>query len=186
MNLDVNSLFVVTINVEALLGLLLLFVWVQNSSIQAVVWWGFSDLMRALSIVLFGLHGTIPDLIDLANAILFTSFAMLWTGARLFEGRSPQPLGLVAGAAIWFVFCRIPGIMEWTELRVLLSYSIVVAYIWLTACEFWPSRSEPLISRWPAIFMLFTHGSLFLPCARRWHGCCPPGRRPMKLSAAFG
>ena len=43
MNLDVSSLFVVTINVEALLGLLLLFVWVQNSSIQAVVWWGFSD-----------------------------------------------------------------------------------------------------------------------------------------------
>ncbi len=83
MNLDVNSLFVVTIYVEALLGLLLLFAWVQNSNTQAVVWWGFSDLMRAMSIVLFGLHGSVPNLIsiDLANAILFTSFAMIWTVA---------------------------------------------------------------------------------------------------------
>ena len=164
MNLDVNTLFVVTIYVEAILGLLLLFVWVQNFSIYAVAWWGFADLMRALSVVLFGLHGSIPDVIsiDLANAILFSSFAMTWTGARLFDGRRPRPLGLIAGAAIWLVFCRIPGLMELTDLRVLLSSSIVAAYTWLTAYEFWRGRSEPLVSRWPAIFMLFAHGSLFL------------------------
>ncbi len=32
----------------------------------------------------------------------------------------------------------------------------------MTAYEFWRGRSEPLVSRWPAIFMLFAHGSLFL------------------------
>ena len=31
MNLDVNTLFLVTIYVEAILGLLLLFAWVQNT-----------------------------------------------------------------------------------------------------------------------------------------------------------
>ncbi|HET7679127.1 MAG TPA: GGDEF domain-containing protein [Xanthobacteraceae bacterium] len=164
MSLDVSTLFMVTIYVEAILGLLLLFAWVQNSSIYAVAWWGFSDLMRALSIVLFGLHGSIPDVIsiDLANAILLSSFAMTWTGARLFDGRSARPLGLLAGAAIWLVFCRIPGMMELTEVRVLLSSSIVATYTWLTAYEFWRGRSEPLLSRWPAIFVLFAHGSLFL------------------------
>jgi diguanylate cyclase (GGDEF)-like protein len=171
MNLDVNTLFMVTIYVEAILGLLLLFAWVQNSSIYGVAWWGFSDLMRALSVVLFGLHGAIPNVIsiDLANAILFTSFAMTWTGARLFDGRKPRPLGIIAGAVIWLVFCRIPGMMELNDLRVLLSSSIVAAYTWLTAYEFWRGRSEPLVSRWPAIFMLFAHGALFLlrtPMAR--------------------
>ncbi len=171
MNLDVNTLFMVTIYVEAILGLLLLFAWIQNSSIHAVAWWGFADLMRALSVVLFGLHGSIPDVIsiDLANAILFSSFAMTWTGARLFDGRRARPLGLIAGAAIWLVFCRIPGLMEMNDLRVLLSSSIVATYTWLTAYEFWRGRSEPLVSRWPAIFMLFAHGSLFLlrtPLAR--------------------
>jgi diguanylate cyclase (GGDEF)-like protein len=164
MNLDVNTLFVTTIYVEAILGLLLLFAWVQNSSIYAVAWWGFADLMRAMSIVLFGLHGTVPEAvsIDLANAILLTSFAMTWTGARLFDGRKPQPFGLFAGAAIWLVFSRTPGLMEINDLRVLLSSGIVAAYTWLTAYEFWRGRSEPLLSRWPAIFMLFAHGALFL------------------------
>jgi diguanylate cyclase (GGDEF)-like protein len=171
MNLDVNTLFMVTIYVEAILGLLLLFAWIQNSSIHAVAWWGFSDLMRALSVVLFGLHGSIPDIvsIDLANAILFTSFAMTWTGARLFDGRSIQPLGLVGGAVLWLIFCRLPGVMELTDVRVLLSSGIIATYTWLTAYEFWRGRSEPLVSRWPAIFMLFAHGSLFLlrtPLAR--------------------
>ncbi len=37
--LDVNTLFLVTIYVEAMLGLLLLFAWIQNSGIHAVAWW---------------------------------------------------------------------------------------------------------------------------------------------------
>ena len=48
------------------------------------------------------------------------------------------------------------------EARVLLSSGIITAYTWATAYEFWRGRSEPLVSRWPAIFMLFAHGALFL------------------------
>ena len=44
----------------------------------------------------------------------------------------------------------------------LIASGIITAYIWLTAYEFWGGRSEPLVSRWPAIFMLFAHGALFL------------------------
>ncbi len=44
----------------------------------------------------------------------------------------------------------------------LLSSGIITAYTWATAYEFWRGRSEPLVSRWPAIFMLFAHGALFL------------------------
>jgi diguanylate cyclase (GGDEF)-like protein len=45
---------------------------------------------------------------------------------------------------------------------VLLASGIITAYTWATAYEFWRGRSEPLISRWPAVFMLFAHGALFL------------------------
>ena len=47
-------------------------------------------------------------------------------------------------------------------MRVLLSSGIITAYTWATAYEFWRGRSEPLVSRWPAIFMLFAHGALYL------------------------
>ena len=110
MNLDVNTLFMVTIYVEAILGLLLLFAWAQNTSIRAVAWWGFAHLIRAVSVVLFGMYGSAPDLIsiDLANAMLFTAFAVTWTGARVFDGRPVEPVYLVTGAVLWLLVCRLP------------------------------------------------------------------------------
>jgi diguanylate cyclase (GGDEF)-like protein len=164
MNLDVNTLFLVTIYVEAILGLLLLFAWAQNTAITAVAWWGFAHLLRAGSVTLFGLYGSVSDLIsiDLANVVLFTSFAVTWTGARVFDNRKPQPILLFAGAAVWLVASRIPGFTDAFEVRVLLASGIITAYTWGTAFEFWRGRSEPLVSRWPAIFMLFAHGSLYL------------------------
>jgi diguanylate cyclase (GGDEF)-like protein len=48
------------------------------------------------------------------------------------------------------------------DAKVLLSSGIITGYTWLTAYEFWQGRREPLVSRWPAIFMLFAHGALFL------------------------
>jgi diguanylate cyclase (GGDEF)-like protein len=164
MNLDVNTLFQVTIYVEAILGLLLLFAWVQNTAIYAVAWWGFADLLRAASIALFGLYGSVPDLvsIDLANAVLFTSFAFTWNGARQFDHRRPNWILMFGGAALWLVLYHTPGIASSWNLRALGSSGIITAYTWATAYEFWRGRSEPLVSRWPAIFMLFAHGSLYL------------------------
>jgi diguanylate cyclase (GGDEF)-like protein len=164
MNLDVNTLFLVTIYVEAILGLLLLFAWVQNTAIYAVAWWGFADLLRAASVMLFGMYGSVSDLIsiDLANAILFTAFAVTWTGARVFDHRKPNWILLFGGAALWLVLCRIPAVQGSWDLRMLFSSGIITAYTWATAYEFWRGRSEPLVSRWPAIFMFFAHGALYL------------------------
>jgi len=144
--------------------LLLLFAWAQNTAIRAVAWWGFAHLIRAASIVLFGMYGTAPDLItiDLANALLFTAFAVTWTGARVFDGRPVEPVYLVTGAVLWLLVCRLPVLSDAVDVRALIASGIITGYTWLTAYEFWRGRSEQLVSRWPAIFMLFAHGALFL------------------------
>jgi diguanylate cyclase (GGDEF)-like protein len=164
MTLDVHTLFLVTIYVEAILGLLLLFVWAQNMALRAVCWWGFAYLVRLASIGLFGMYGEVPDLvsIDLANALLFTAFAMTWTGARVFDGRPIEPVYMVTGAVIWLLVCRLPMLAEGVNLRSLIASGIITGYIWLTAYEFWRGRDEPLVSRWPAVILLFAHGALFL------------------------
>jgi diguanylate cyclase (GGDEF)-like protein len=164
MSLDVNTLFVVTIYVEAILGLLLLFAWAQNTAIHAVCWWGFAHLIRAASVMLFGMYGSAPDLItiDLANALLFSAFAVTWTGARVFDGRPVEPVYLVTGAVLWLLVCRLPVLAEAINTRALIASGIITTYTWLTAYEFWRGREENLVSRWPAIFMLFAHGALFL------------------------
>ena len=153
-----------TIYVEAILGLLLLFAWVQNTAIHGVAWWGFAHLIRAASVVLFGMYGTAPELItiDLGNALLFTAFAMTWTGARVFDGRPTKPVYLIAGAVIWLLVCRLPVLADAVDTRSMIASAIITTYIWLTAYEFWRGRSVALVSRWPAIFMLFAYGALFL------------------------
>ncbi len=164
MTLDVNTLFLVTIYVEAILGLLLLFVWVQNSEITAVAWWGSAHLLRAGSITLFGMYGQLSDLltIDLANAILLTSFAVTWTGARIFDGGKPAPVGIVAGATLWLFMSRMPLVADSMAFRSLLSAGIIAGYSWLGVAEFWKGRGEQLVSRLPAVFLMFAYGALFL------------------------
>jgi diguanylate cyclase (GGDEF)-like protein len=164
MTVDVHTLFMVTIYVEAILGLLLLFVWAQNMALRAVCWWGFAYLIRLVSIALFGMYGEVPDIvsIDLANALLFTAFAATWTGARVFDSRPVEPVYLVTGAVLWLLICRLPILADNLDARALIASGIITAYTWLTAYEFWRGRSEALVSRWPAIFMFFAHGALYI------------------------
>ena len=164
MNLDVNTLFFITIYVEAILGLLLLFAWIQNAGIRAVAWWGCAHLVRAISVVLFGVTGLAVGNVsaDLAASLLFLAYAITWTGARVFDGRKPLPLWIAAAPALWLVLSHIPAVIASADHRIVLSSSLIAAYTWLTAFEFWRGRSEPLVSRWPAIFMLVAHGALFM------------------------
>jgi diguanylate cyclase (GGDEF)-like protein len=164
MNLDINTLFLVTIYVEAILGLLLLFAWLQNAQIRAVAWWGCAHLVRACAVVLFGLYGSVPDVVavDLANALLFLAYGITWSGARVFDGRPLLRRYLVAGPLVWLIVGGLLPFADAQELRVLLASGIITTYTWLTAYEFWRGRGEPLVSRWPAIFMLFADGCLFL------------------------
>src|SRR3954454_20819747 len=164
MSFEVNTLFLLTIDVEAILGLLLLLVWVQNSRVYAVAWWASAHLMRAISIMLYGLYGSVPDLfsIDLPNVLLFSSFGVTWNGARVFNGREALPGSLIAGAGLWLLASQWPDFEPRSEVRGQLSALIIAAYTWLTAYEFWRARNEPLVSRWPAIVLFFTHGTMFL------------------------
>src|SRR6188474_512004 len=164
MSFEVNTLFLLTIDVEAILGLLLLLVWVQNTRVRAVAWWASAHLMRSTSIMLYGLYGSVPDLIsiDLPNVILFSSFGVTWNGARVFNGREALPGSLIAGAGIWLLASQWPGFEIGAEMRGQLSALIIATYTWLTAYEFSRARHEPLVSRWPAIALFFTQGAMFL------------------------
>src|SRR2546421_9536726 len=164
MSFEVNTLFLLTIDVEAILGLLLLLVWVQNTRVQAVAWWASAHLMRSISVMLYGLYGSVPDLIsiDLPNVLLFSSFGVTWNGARVFNGRDALPGSLIAGAGIWLLASQWPGFEAGAEVRGQLSALIIATYTWLTAYEFWRARHEPLVSRWPAIVLFFTNGAMYL------------------------
>src|SRR6185436_12770350 len=147
-DLDVSTLFMVTMHIEIMLGLLLFFAWAQNFSKRALAWWGSAHLLRATSIMLLGLHGSVPNSlsIDFANAVLFGSFALTWCGARVFDREAPEPALALVGVAVWLLFCRLPIFASSPELRVLIGSGIVTTYVWLTAYEFWRGRDEAGVS----------------------------------------
>src|SRR6476661_2738759 len=113
-DLDVSTLFMVTMHIEIMLGLLLFFAWAQNFSKRALAWWGSAHLIRAVSIMLLGLYGRVPDSlsIDFANAVLFGSFALIWCGARVFDRRDPEVAFALVGVAVWLLACRLQVFAE--------------------------------------------------------------------------
>lgn len=165
MNLDVSTLFTVTVMVMGLLGVLLIGTWLQNRGMRALAWWGAAYLVGGMSIWMLGSRGTtINDLlsIDLANALLFVACGLTWSGARLFDGRGVKPVAMFIGTFMWVGACQIPGFMASMDARVVLSSIIISGYTMVIAFEFWRGRAEPLGSRWPAIIVLGAHACLFL------------------------
>lgn len=176
MALDVHTLFFLTMYVEAILGLLLLLAWVQNPGTRALAWWGSAHLLRSLSVALYGMYGSVPGVvaIEMAGVLLFTSYGLTWAGARVFDNRSPNPVWLMSGAVLWLLASQFAGFISSGDLRNLLSAGIIAGFSWAAAWELWRGRTEALVSRWPAIILLFAQGVLFLV------------RSPLTASAQLG
>jgi hypothetical protein len=161
---DISALFTVSVYVEAMLGLLLLYTWVQAPGIKAVAWWGSAHLLCAGSIALFGMFGSLPDvlMVDVANMILLTSFALTWAGTRMFGGRQTNLIIVLAGPIVWQIALQMPEVTKSDAVRSLLSSAIIATYVWLAAAELWRLNEGQLVSRLPAFFILFAQGALFL------------------------
>src|SRR5687767_6728807 len=101
--LDVTTLFVVVVSVTALLGLFLLFAYMQDR-VRALAWWGAAYLVGGFSVVIWSIESHISPPLPLgtANALLFVSCGMIWNAARLFHGRPILWGAMAAGATLWW------------------------------------------------------------------------------------
>ena len=164
MTLDLGTLFVITVLMLGLGGLLLLFAWLQSRETKALAWWGCSFLLFAPAMALFGLRGQISDLwsIVICNTVYALAYGLLWTGARVFEERKPALVYAFAGAAIWLLACHFTAFMESLPARIFLGSTIVLTYCTLFVWELWQHRNDGLISRWPVIAIIGLHGLFFL------------------------
>ncbi|HRF10299.1 MAG TPA: GGDEF domain-containing protein [Xanthobacteraceae bacterium] len=164
LDLDVRTLFIVSISVTLVLGFLLLFAWYQNREIRALSWWSMSHFVMCAGAGLLGARGFIPDVIsiDMANVMILLSCGIGWGGARLFDDRTVPMSGVLAGAILWLLASQIPGLSDSVNARIMLSSVIISIYSIGTGCEIWRGRRvEPLISRWPLSATQFVHGAVY-------------------------
>jgi diguanylate cyclase (GGDEF)-like protein len=163
MSLDIGTLLVIATCVTALLGIFLLFAWMQDR-IQALAWWGVAYLIGGFSGALWRLGDLIslPLPSGIAVALLFVAVGMIWSAARLFHGRPVRWGVMCLGAVIWLAACMTPAFPQSPAARVILSSIIVATYTFMIAAELWRERRKSLIRRWPAVFVPMLHGAIFL------------------------
>jgi diguanylate cyclase (GGDEF)-like protein len=161
--LDVGTLFVIAIWVTSLLGLFLVFAWIQER-IPALGWWGIAYLIGGFSGAVWRFGGAGNALLPsgIANILLFVAVGMIWTAARLFHGRRVLWGPMCLGALLWLVAWSFPAFAQSAGSRVLLSSAIIAVYTFLIAAELWRERRKTLIRRWPALFVPMLHGAIFL------------------------
>ena len=84
-SLDIGTLFVTAGCVTALLGLFLLFAWVQER-MAALAWWGSAYLIGGFSAALWRSENVLPVPVPagVADVLLFIALGMIWTAARAF------------------------------------------------------------------------------------------------------
>src|SRR5262249_13171600 len=159
--LDIPTLLAVATCVTALLGVFLLFAWVQDK-VRALAWWGCAYLVGGFSVAIWSLEGTLALPTGTSNALLFFACGMIWNAARLFHGRPVLWGAMATGATVWLIACLSQDFVDSLSARIMLSSVIIAAYTFLTTAELWQERRKHLIRRWPAIFVPMLHGAVFL------------------------
>ena len=162
MSLDIGTLFVIAICVTSLLGLFLLFAWVQDR-IAALAWWGVAYLIGGLSGLIWRLGDAVSFLPSaLPDVLLFLAVGMIWSAARIFHGRPVLWGWMCGGSVVWLASYASPAFNQSAASRLVMSSLIVATYTFLTAAELWRERRKEVRQQWPTIFVPILHGAVFL------------------------
>ena len=161
--LDVPTLSFVAVCIAALLGLLLIFAWLQQRNVRALAWWGAAYLIGASSIALwsaptplFAFRRNSPQ------ALMFVACGMIWNGVRLFHGRPLLPTAAFAGAFVWLVLCQLPAFAEGSNARIALGAVVVATYTFFIAFELGASGANRSIRARPRSSCRCVHAAIFL------------------------
>jgi diguanylate cyclase (GGDEF)-like protein len=161
--LDIPTLAFVAVCIAALLGLLLVFAWLQQRNVRALAWWGSAYLIGASSIALWAAPTPLFEIPkEFAQALTFLACGMIWNGVRLFHGRPLLPTAAFAGSFVWIVLCQLPAFAEGSNERIALGAVVVATYTFFIAYELRRERRKSLQSRIAAVLVPCVHAAIFL------------------------
>lgn len=167
--LDVPTLAFVAVCIATLLGVFLIFAWLQQRDARALAWWGSAYLIGASSLALWSAPTPLfPLPRELPSALLFVACGMIWNGVRLFHGRTLLPVAIFAGAVSWLTLSQVPALSSGSIALMALGAVVVAAYTFFIAYEFWRERRHAVYSRMVAIIVTGLHAGIFMiPLALR-------------------
>ncbi len=161
--LDMPTVLFVAVCVVAMLGLFLVFTWLQQRNVRALAWWGSAYLVGASSMALWSAPSQLVELPpELPTALIFVACGMFWNGIRVFHERGTRPIGTFAGAFLWLLGWQLPGFSDASYGRIAFGALIVAGYTFAIAYELGRERRKSLYSRTAAILVPSLHAAIFL------------------------
>jgi diguanylate cyclase (GGDEF)-like protein len=159
MLLDPFTLLVVSAFTLAVAAALLLAAWLHQRQVNALVVWAAAFGLGAIATALIISRGHLPTFwtITIANTALACGYGLLWSGARLFDGRRVMPIVALLGAGLWLVAYPLPEVHADATYRAVIMAMIGASYTLAAAFELWRDRRDNLRYRWPVIGLLILH-----------------------------
>ncbi|MDQ0313893.1 GGDEF domain-containing protein [Amorphus orientalis] len=147
MSFDVGTLYAAMVLVFALVGLLLIWAWIQKEGGNALIWWAASFFVSTSGVVLLGDWDVLPDLwsVEVALSLLVLGHGLIWAGVRSFAGRSIPWFGILGGAIVWMIAYQTQEVQGSTDDRVVIMSLLAALYTAVTAWEV--ARSEAFALR---------------------------------------
>jgi diguanylate cyclase (GGDEF)-like protein len=162
-------------------GVLLFAAWTQIRE-PSLLWWAGSSFVNSIGISLFvySLASGGGWVMPLAAGLNALSPVLAWSGVRIFKGRKPGMLWLIAGPTAWLMSGAIGAGQGSPAPATFVSFAIWVAYLTAAAVELLTIRDERLPARWPLVGLLGLHAFTFLGGAvDTLTGALPSGPLPV-------
>jgi diguanylate cyclase (GGDEF)-like protein len=162
MTLDLPTLSAAAAFATTIVAVMLLLTWWRSRSVVTLGLWGAALLIATAGGIVVALRGPLPLYwsVVIGGGLLLLAYGLMWSGARLFEGRIPLWSAAAAGAAVWTCACQFAAFMTDMTARIELFSLLACIYTLMTASEYWRASDRSLTPRWPAIVLLSIHAVL--------------------------
>ncbi|VVD60244.1 GGDEF domain-containing protein [Pandoraea commovens] len=162
--LDLPTLQFVTFLLSIATGILFMLDALRRDEAESPRWWSLAFLLATFSPVLYLLasrSAQLAVLYPLGNAVATLAFAMVWSGARRFYGRSVQWVAVFGGPAVllWGTWLFARPLDAWSG--GVLFFSLLALYSLMAAREFWQASGLRLPSSIVLAVVAVLHGSFY-------------------------
>jgi diguanylate cyclase (GGDEF)-like protein len=153
MQIDLPTISAVHVTITALLGVVLLLIWVRGRESPLIGWWGLALLVQAaglaMTAVLF--FANVP--LAIAGALMILGDAIKWKAARGFIHR-PAPVFWILLGPVTFLLAVQSGLLHSFDYRLDALSTTLALYNFATAYQFSQAKGEQPASRWPVVVLL--------------------------------
>jgi diguanylate cyclase (GGDEF)-like protein len=176
-HLDIPTLIVVIVFINAIGGVLMIFSWLHSRGVTALLYWGAAYLIGAVGACLLGARDVFPQIWSMAgaNALLLLASSLTWCGVRNFDNRPVCVWQMVGGSVVWLAACCIPVVHTSMLARIVVGSAIAATFAGLVVIDLWRGRHDGLMSRWLAMAVMSFHGVVFLARIVATWIMLPPG-----------